>query len=168
MDLLAIAYGNPSRTDDGAGHYVLNRLNAAWGLPAVGLLGEPGTAWVSVAEHQVRTMWVQQLDMGLAEDCAQADRVLFIDAHVGEPDVLVAPVDRRSGLGLTSHVLDPATLLALADSAYGRSAEGFRCTVRGEDFEFHDQLTPACHARAEALVAALLAGALTEAGPRLA
>ena len=167
MNLLVIAYGNPSRMDDGAGHYILNRLNHAWGLPPVGLLGEPGADTVEVDGHRLRTMWVQQLDMGLAEDCAQVDRVLFVDAHVDEVGLVIAPVAEPSGLGLTSHVLTAATVLALAGSAYGHRPEGFRCTVRGERFDFSEQMTPDTLRRCEIMTERLLAGALSPEGPSL-
>jgi len=167
MDLLVIAYGNPSRMDDGAGHYILNRLNAAWGLPPVDLLDEPATESAEVGGHRVRTLWVQQLDMGLAEDCAAVDRVLFVDAHVDEVEMVVAPVIDGAGLGLTSHVLTAATVLALAESAYGHRPEGFRCTVRGERFDFAAELSPATRRRCETMAERLLAGALAPAGPCL-
>ncbi|MBI5832624.1 MAG: hypothetical protein HZB16_10005 [Armatimonadetes bacterium] len=167
MNLLVIAYGNPSRMDDGAGHYILNRLNEAWGLPLVDLLGEPGEDTVAVDGHRVRTMWVQQLDMGLAEDCAQVDRVLFLDAHVDDVGLVIAPVTDPSGLGLTSHVLTAATVLALAGSAYGHRPEGFRCTVRGERFDFADELTPDTLRRCQTMTERLLAGALAPEGPSL-
>ena len=167
MKLLVIAYGNPSRMDDGAGHYILNRLNEAWGLPPVGLLGEPAEDTTAVDGHTVRTMWVQQLDMGLAEDCAEVDRVLFVDAHVDEVGLVIAPVTEPTGLGLTSHVLTAATVLHLAGTVYGHRPEGYRCTVRGERFDFADELTPDTLGRCQIMTQRLLAGALTADGPSL-
>jgi hydrogenase maturation protease len=165
MRVLAIGYGNPSRMDDGAGHWLINRLNAQWGLPTVGLLGEPDDATARVGEHTVRTVWVQQLDMGLAEEAAQADRVVFLDAHVeGEP-VVVCDVTGDIQFGVTSHVLTPDTVVELADRLFGHRPAAWRCSVRGERFDFGATLSPEVEARCAGLADRLGEALLSEIGP---
>jgi hydrogenase maturation protease len=151
MRILILGYGNPSRMDDGVGHFVVNRLNAAWGLPAVDVLGEPGEETARVGGHAVTTRWVQQLDMGLAEEVAAADQVLFVDAHVDPPDIVVAEVTSGQHHGVTSHVLTPETVVALAESCFGRRPPAWRCSVRGARWGFGVGLSPAVETHALAL-----------------
>lgn len=165
MKVLIIGYGNPSRRDDGVGWYVVNRLNCAWGLPHVGLLGEPvGLETANFGPHQVRTLWLQQLDMGLAEDAAAADRVLFVDAHVDEAPTVVARVDGATAFGLTSHVLSPEAVLTLAERCYGSRPEGWRLSVRGEQWDFAAGLSPAVQGRCEDLADLIAARLFDPAG----
>ncbi len=156
MRYLVIGYGNPSRMDDGVGHWVVNRLRQRWGLPAVGLLGEPTGDQrdeARVAGHEVRVIWLQQLDVGLAEDLAAVDRVWFVDAHVDGPDAVQVEVDPAQGrhVGVTSHVAMPETLLVVAAAAYGRRPTAARWSVRGERFDFAAELTPRVEAGAAAV-----------------
>ncbi|MGF1587982.1 MAG: hydrogenase maturation protease [Pleurocapsa sp.] len=63
MHYLVIGYGNTLRSDDGAGQSAANQI-AAWGLP------------------NVRSLAVHQLTPELAEDIANADTVIFVDAVI--------------------------------------------------------------------------------------
>ena len=116
---LLLGIGNPLRGDDGVGAVLLEEL--------AGELGE----W-STAGAELRA--VHQLTPDLALVVAEASRVLFLDACVaarttepwierldawasGSGDGLPAP-------GPDSHILEPATLLALALTLYGWRGEG--------------------------------------------
>ncbi|MCC7491770.1 MAG: hydrogenase maturation protease [Fimbriimonadaceae bacterium] len=160
MRYLIIGYGNPSREDDGVGHYVVNRLNERFGLPGVDLLGEPrgdGGDTAQVGPHAVRTLWLQQLDVALAEEIAEYDRVWFIDAHVEGPPEIEVEVGDGHHIGVTSHVATPETLVALAGALYGRRPPAVRCSLLGHRFDFAAQLSPPVQAAAEALAARLAA-----------
>ena len=61
MNFLVIGYGNTLRSDDGAGQRVAEKIGQ-WELPGVGALA------------------VHQLTPELAENIAQADAVIFVDA----------------------------------------------------------------------------------------
>lgn len=158
MKILVIGYGNPSRMDDGVGHFVVNQLNRRWGLPEVDLLGEPrgdGSDIARLGDRQVRTLWLQQLDVGLAEELAEVDRVILIDAHVGGEAVVEAEVVGDNHVGVTSHVATPETLVAIAAAAYGRRPRATRYSIRGERFDFAAELSPAVRSEAERLVSRL-------------
>lgn len=160
MRILIIGYGNPSRMDDGIGHYVVNRLNERWGLPTIDLLGEPsadGADTVTVGDTVVRTMWLQQLDIGLAEEVAEVDRLMLIDARVDGPPTVVEEIVADHQIGLTSHVATPETLLSICLRAYGR---GPRCTLYsalGERFDFAAELTDSVQQRADELARQIVA-----------
>lgn len=159
MKILVIGYGNPSRMDDGVGHYVVNRLNEHWGLPTIDLLGEPsgdGSDTARLGAAQVRTMWLQQLDIGLAEDLAAVDKVILVDAHVDGPPLVSCEVSERHAVGLTSHVATPETLLAICRQAYGRRPAATLHTALGERFDFAAELTKSVRERADELVARIL------------
>lgn len=165
MEVLILGYGNPSRQDDGVGHYIVNALNRHWGLPAVGLLGEPvGQETAQVGPHRVTTLWLQQLDMGLAEEVAGVDRALFVDAHVDEEALVIKAVGGGTHFGVTSHVLTPDTVVELAESCFGHRPQAWRVSLRGERWNFGAGLSPELAARADALVEQLLAEVFSDGG----
>lgn len=160
MRWLLIGYGNPSRQDDGVGHYVINRLRAAIGLSPLDLLAEPGSDGPDdalVAGRPVRALWLQQLDLALAEELAEAERLILVDCHLGGPEQSEWEVEERPFDGPTTHVVTPGVLLQVARRAFGRAPAARVYSVRGESFEFGDQLTPVVRERADALAARLLA-----------
>jgi hydrogenase maturation protease len=144
---LVVGVGNPTRSDDGAGLAVAERI-AALDLPDV----------------EVRT--TQQLQIELAEDFAQFERVIVVDAAVGgeavqlhriradqaqEPKGSRGRESAHSSSGReeasASHHLTPAVLLTLTDTLHGRAPELLLCTLRGERFEFGASLSPAVEAQ---------------------
>jgi len=144
---LVVGVGNPTRSDDGAGLAVAERI-AALDLPDV----------------EVRT--TQQLQVELAEDFARFDQVIVVDAALGGDAVQLRAIraeparepkggrGRESAHSLSgreeasvSHHLSPATLLALTDRLHGRAPELLLCTLRGERFEFGASLSPAVEAQ---------------------
>ena len=147
MRTLVVGVGNPTRSDDGAGLAVAERI-AALDLPDV----------------EVRT--TQQLQIELAEDFAQFERVIVVDAAVGgeavqlhriradqaqEPKGSRGRESAHSSSGReeasASHHLTPAVLLTLTDTLHGRAPELLLCTLRGERFEFGASLSPAVEAQ---------------------
>lgn len=131
---LVIGFGNTIRTDDNAGIWIAEQL-AALQLSGV------------VVETQ------HQLSLDLLEEFHRFSRLLFIDAStegeplrfekVGQPQVMIPP---------SAHHLTPADLVGMYAKLYDQEAEAFFCTVRGENFEFGTELTPAAQARAEKAV----------------
>jgi len=97
---LLIGIGNDLRGDDGAG-------------PAV-------AAAVARRLPHVETREVHQLVPELADEVAQADVVVFVDASTAVDCVTVRDVAPQPGAG-HSHVATPATILALCRDAYGKA-----------------------------------------------
>ena len=133
---LVIAYGNSSRRDDAAGHYVVEELAKAIGAAA-----------------GVELVKAHQLDVVMAERVASQDLVIFIDASLPtEQDervrVLWIGVGAEESGPATSHVLSPGELLAVAGRLYGQAPEGILVTIRGEDFSFGEGLSTSTRAAA--------------------
>ena len=124
---LVIGLGNRMRGDDGAGAAIARRLAA-----------EP-TVSATIVRHR-------QLLPEMADTVADACLVLFIDASRNLPAGQVALRDLAavatdpSPLG---HQMSPASLLALADSLYGRRPPAFLLTLGGTHFALEEALSPA-------------------------
>jgi hydrogenase maturation protease len=144
---LVVGVGNPTRSDDGAGLAVAERI-AALDLPDV----------------EVRT--TQQLQVELAEDFPRFDQVIVVDTAMGGDAVQLHRIradDAQEPKGSrgresahpsfrgeetrASHHLSPAVLLALTDTLHGRAPELLLCTLRGERFDFGTSLSPAVQAQ---------------------
>jgi hydrogenase maturation protease len=141
MRAIVCGYGNPSRQDDGAGH-VLAPMIAAW-------LEERGA--------DVRLECAHQLLPELAEDLADADLAVFVDASVSGEDGNDAE-DRWGAVrelapdpvleGANLHSMGPEWLLDLMDTLRLRRPRAVLVTVAGVSFDFADVPTPLCLSRA--------------------
>ena len=142
-----LGYGNPLRGDDGVGPLVAETVSS-WNLPGVH----------AVALHQLVPEW--------AETLAQARRVVFIDASIEplpriqvrldeaetEASILVsfqpiAPAampDSRSPTSSSpsTHHLTPPTLLALVRLFGDQLPDAWLMTVRGQEFDWGETLSP--------------------------
>ena len=123
--ILVIGYGNTLRSDDGVGYRVAE---------AIAEQVEQGEL------SPVRSLSVHQLTPELADDIAQAERVIFVDAAA--PDALplsdvqvtsVTPALPESQLG---HSQDVRSLLHLAQQLYGRVPQADWLLVPAEQFDF--------------------------------
>ncbi|MGD1018086.1 MAG: hydrogenase maturation protease [Verrucomicrobiia bacterium] len=126
MKTLVLGYGNRSRTDDGVGWFVLERLQEL-GLPNVELL----------TSHQ--------LDVDHAELITGFDEVIFVDAAIPQsPEpisrTVVQPCFRSHAV---AHYLTPGDLLALAQTLFSQAPRGILFSIRGSDFNFGSTLSPA-------------------------
>ena len=103
---LVIGIGNPLRGDDGVGACLAEQA-------AMLTAADPG--------GPVAVRSVQQLTPELAEELAQLEDVLFIDAWLA-PDTAeprLTAIDAAAG-ALESHRLEPAQLLAASQALYSR------------------------------------------------
>ena len=121
MNFLVIGYGNTLRSDDGAGQIVAEKI-AGWKLP------------------QVQSLAVQQLTPELAENMANADGVIFVDAVATNSDnpnpvqvqlLLVEAIN--SSLG---HHCNPRSLLAYAQILYGKVPKAYGVLIPAINFDF--------------------------------
>jgi hydrogenase maturation protease len=125
--LLVIGWGNELRGDDGAGRATAEAVEAA--------------DWPGVAAQSVR-----QLTPELAESCALARTVVFVDACGAQrgSGICVRPLapgpatGRPAALG---HGGDPAGILAMADSLYGAAPEAWLVTIPGTSFGHGEPLS---------------------------
>jgi hydrogenase maturation protease len=124
FQLLVIGYGNELRRDDGVGPKVAAAV-AAWNLPGV------------------KTMICHQLTPELAAPIASAERVVFVDASVGEADsVLMQDLAPNQSLQIISHAADPRSLLALTKQTFGCSPPASWLSIPVQDLDFGDELSP--------------------------
>ncbi len=144
--VLLIGYGNPSRRDDGVAFHVLDRLRQRLGLPDRPLDAEIADAqedeWL---QDRLVIKRLHQLTPELAEELAQFDIVVLIDAHVqgvGWDAVHWQEISPAYRSSMVSHHLSPTSLLALCQTLYGHCARGYVLSVVGSDFDFGEELSP--------------------------
>jgi hydrogenase maturation protease len=144
MKTLVIGYGNESRRDDGVGRYVVERL-AQHDLPDVEL------------------QTARQLEVELAETLTRFDRVIFVDAATPDAPRAIqrSRIAPRFQSHAVAHYLTPPDVLSLGETLYGHVPEAVLFSVRGCDFNFGMELTPATRRAGEEVVRqihALVAG----------
>ncbi len=160
MRSLVIGYGNPNRSDDGAGWHVVNALRERWAQPAL----DSESDGADELGGQRDTLILQQLTPELTELLSQYDRVVWIDAAVGQTvGVLVQQFAPSYQTALVSHHMAPPTLLALTKQLYGRAPEGWAILIAAHDMSFSDHLSPGTAALVPAAVARAVE--LLENGP---
>jgi hydrogenase maturation protease len=131
--VLVIGYGNPVRGDDGAGPRVAGQL----------------------AGCGAKVMTAHQLLPELAEDIAQSDEVIFVDAHAGIPpgEILWERLDATAPAARRLHHMEPVEVLALADALYDARPRALLVGIGAASFDCTDTLSPEVE-RAAGLAAA--------------
>ncbi len=125
--VLVVGYGNPLRTDDGAGPAVAERVAA-----------DPRMAGVDV-----RT--AHQLTPELAVDAASASLLILVDAAEGPPpgEVSVRHVEASGDADPSmTHHLEPQSLLGLALGLFGAAPPTVVISIGVRSLEVGEQLTP--------------------------
>ncbi len=122
--ILVIGYGNSLRQDDGVGLRVAERI-AGLEFP------------------DVQTITCAQLSPEHAPLVAEAGVVVFVDAMLGaDPHVRLQPLSPSESAQVTTHALEPETLLALAREVYGRAPRAWLLPVPARNTGFGEQLSP--------------------------
>ena len=132
--LLVLAYGNPLRSDDGAG------LALASELPT----------FLRAAGHSVRLLCVQQLMPELALAIAEPDvvAVLFVDTRMmtatepQDPQIQIQSIDAAQLTASVTHHLGPQLLLLYASKLYHHAPPSWLVTIPGSDFGHGTTLSP--------------------------
>lgn len=127
QDVLVIGYGNPLRSDDGAG----------WRAAEI-LSDDPRAA-------RARVLACHQLTPELAEDVSKASLLVLIDAtsethNAGEISTCPLVGRPRSGR-LYSHHVDPVGLLELATALFGQAPPAVQVSVGVADLEVGTELS---------------------------
>jgi hydrogenase maturation protease len=145
---LVIAYGNRLRGDDAVGWVVADALTS------------------DIRMQDVEVVALHQLSPELADDVGRASRVVFVDARVDPTTapgaVAVSELEPDSKATAMTHHVDAGTVLALAETLYGRTPPAFAVSVTIESAEPGEPLGVAVSASVSALVEAV-AGLCLEA-----
>ncbi|MDT8323211.1 MAG: hydrogenase maturation protease [Bacteroidota bacterium] len=122
--ILLIGYGNPGRLDDGLG-------------PALAAAVE------KLAPAGVTVDSDYQLTVEDASDVAAHDIVIFADASTsGTEPYYVEAVEAKAALSFSSHSVEPAVLLHLAQTLFEAKTRGYILGIRGYEFnEFGEGLS---------------------------
>ena len=126
INYLVIGYGNSLRSDDGAGQIVANYM-AIWNLP------------------NVRSLAVHQLTPELAEDIANADTVIFVDAVISSKQnlekieiIILEGDDKYLNFG---HTENPRSLLYLSKIVYNKIPKAYWILIPAINFEFGEKIS---------------------------
>jgi hydrogenase maturation protease len=147
---LILGFGNLDRQDDGVAWHILARLAARLGRPFPRLPEEfefdPG--------QSIDFFFSLQLVPEMAEVLSRYKRVCFIDAHTGavsdEVHVeVLTPQDQGSPF---THHLTAAALLNLSKLIYADPPQSILISVRGYEFNFSQDLSPAANLLADQAV----------------
>jgi hydrogenase maturation protease len=135
-----IAYGNPSRQDDGLAYHIVLALRDLLGLESI-TMDELSDG---VLIPGLQACFTQQLMPEMAQMLAEVDTVVFIDAHV--PGTNHQPIHWEEiqplfHPSMVSHHFKPEVLIAYSESLYGRSPKAIVLSVLGTHFDFGTELS---------------------------
>jgi len=146
--IVVLAWGNPSRGDDGLGPALAARLETS----------------AARFGRDVRVETDFQLQPEHAADLVDCDAAIFVDAAVDAPEPFgfrrLTPARDRT---FTTHAMSPEAVLAAYRDAFGvEPPPAYALAVRGESFDLGTGLSPGAMNRMEDAAAFLesLLGAL--------
>jgi len=122
--ILLIGFGNPARADDGLGPALAEKIESK------------NLSLVTVEADY-------QLTIEDSAQVAEHDIVIFADAQVFGPEPFsFEPVVAKCSDSFSTHSVEPAHIMALAESLFGSKAKGFILGIRGYEFDrFGDGLS---------------------------
>lgn len=110
---LMIGYGNPLRSDDGAGQKVVEAF---------------------FDQEHIRAIATHQLTPELVEDLIQVERVYFVDAAPINT-VTIQGIQLRDNEHNFGHFIDPQSLLNLAKKIYHYAPDAYLVLIPAQDFK---------------------------------
>ncbi len=139
MKTLILAYGNRDREDDGAGWHILDNFCQHFQLPTPQFPGES----LEIPTLSLRLFYLFQLLPEMAVDIADAEQVIFIDAHNSEqlPDLIFEDLQASSRHSAFTHHLAAGELLAICQTLTGSHPKAKMLSVRGFSFQFKQDLS---------------------------
>ncbi|WKK65628.1 hypothetical protein [Lutimonas zeaxanthinifaciens] len=116
-DLLIIGIGNSGRSDDGLGWQLLG--------------------FISKSFPEIECLYRYQLQVEDASIISSYDSVIFIDATQEETEkgYYFRPCSRNKGFGLTSHALEPSTVLWLENKLFNNNPASYILGIQGYKWE---------------------------------
>ena len=132
--ILIIAYGNRDREDDGAGWHILDKLAQQLGLETPQFPGEQVTA----SDGKLTLLYLFQLLPEMAEEIADYEQLIFIDAHNSPslPNVVFEQVSPDQTHSAFTHHMGPGELLSIAQILGKKLPLSWILSVRGFSFRF--------------------------------
>jgi len=121
LRILILSVGNRLRRDDGVAHYVVNLLKRTTG---------------------VQTRAVFQLTPDLAQEIADFDAILFIDADASAAAVSLERLEPSMAHAPTlTHVSQPAEVVELSRVLFGFNGKAYLCRIPVEDLSAGEGLS---------------------------
>ena len=122
--ILLLGFGNPARADDGLGPALAEKIESK------------NLSLVTVEADY-------QLTIEDSAQVAEHDIVIFADASAdGAEPFSFEPVEAKYSDGFSTHSVEPAHIMALAENLFGSKAKGFILGIRGYEFDrFGEGLT---------------------------
>jgi hydrogenase maturation protease len=136
--ILIIGYGNPFKSDDGAGWHAAALLRS------------------QISSAEIMVIQAHQLTPEMAEEAGRAELVLFLDARQGgQPGELSCETlgEDAGQKSASSHDFSPASVLKLAQELYGKQPRAYLLTLTGQNFEDGEVLSERVFAALPGLVA---------------
>ena len=133
-----VGIGNSLRSDDGVGNFVCNQLEKE---------GLPGVSFIIA----------QQLDIGLTEEIAKFDTVIFIDAaqNVDSFSFKEIPLDKRQPQSF-SHHLNVDMLVSLSKQLFPSDTIYYICAIGADEFKLGSELSERTMKNAQDAVTAII------------
>ena len=117
-----IGIGNTLRSDDGAGAYVCSLIEEK--------------------KIPVTIITTQQLDIGMVEDLAKFDAVIFIDVAVNETQFSFQLLNTHNQqLQSSSHHINTTMLASVAKQLFATTTQFYLCAVGATHFEMGSSLS---------------------------
>ncbi len=140
---IILGYGNPDRGDDGVAYHLLNELVQKCSTKDDDLI-EFQEAGILALAPQVDLWYNLQLVPEIAQELANYEQAIFLDAHTAEiPEpILVKKITPGYTNSPFTHHLTPASCLELAERLYQHAPAATLITVRGYSFDFSRDLSP--------------------------
>lgn len=137
--VIIIGYGNIDRGDDGAACAIINLLRGKWGIAPL----ENFDTGMDALGREADSVFISQLLPEIMETLTDYDKVVFVDAHVGDDptEIRCDRVAPEYAHTIFTHHMTPAVLLAFLKTLYNREPEAYLVSVRGYDFDFKQGLS---------------------------
>ena len=141
MRAFLIALGNVLRRDDGAAHRALDLLGPVRDATIIDRI---------------------QLSPEIAEDIAEADTVVFVDADMEAGETRIQPVTGPvASSSPLAHSMSPEEVLELSRRLFGFTGQAWLCRIPAEDFSAGEGLSELAERNAQ-VAAGLLRGVLNQ------
>lgn len=140
--VIIIGIGNFDRQDDGVAWHILCGVAQQLGRPVPQHPYEE--AFIPEGEYP-HLQFSLQLLPEMADDLAEYDHVLFVDAHTGAipQDLQIIPIEPAHERNPLTHHMTPQTLLSLVETVYHQAPQAVLVSVRGYSFEYSNELSEA-------------------------